>query len=73
MRAVMVVIDPPSLDDLAGGVQAAEQVLVGPILQPRSNNHIVQPTRGMEGQVFGSNPMRAGMSLRMILSASPSL
>jgi hypothetical protein len=24
----MVVIDPPSLDDLSGGVQAAEQVLV---------------------------------------------
>src|SRR5436190_11218722 len=28
MRPVMVVIDPPSLDDLSGGVQAAEQVLV---------------------------------------------
>src|SRR3954451_20502747 len=28
MRPVMVVVDQPSLDDLAGGVQAAEQVLV---------------------------------------------
>src|SRR3954453_6306415 len=28
MRPVMVVIDPPSLDDLSGGAQAAEQVLV---------------------------------------------
>jgi hypothetical protein len=28
MRGVMVVIDRPSLDDLAGGLQAAEQVLV---------------------------------------------
>jgi hypothetical protein len=28
MRPVTVVVDPPSLDDLAGGVQAAERVLV---------------------------------------------
>ena len=28
MGSVMVVVDPPSLDDLASSVQSAEQVLV---------------------------------------------